>query len=156
VVNTASWEGDALTGTVVVELIDLRLKPTPASGPEAKEAAKGLDEVRKLHDKLEVEGPLVIRWPLTLGGSPSSPRITDLGLSSFKHALVDATKQLKDAAAAKAKQLAGDAKDAALEEGKGLIEDLKSGKDVEESAKERLEKLEDSETGDKLKGLFGK
>lgn len=152
----AAWEGDVLTGSIVLELIDLRLKPTPEGGAEAKEVAKGLDELHELHAKLDAEGPLVIRWELTLGGSPGEPRITDLGLASFQAALKDAAKQLKEAAAAKAKQLAGEAKDDALEEGKGLIEDVKSGKDVEASAKERLKNLEESGTGDKLKGLFGK
>ena len=150
----AEWQGEELGGAIVLELIDLTLQPTAEAGPEAGELARGLDELRELHAKLDAEGPLVIRWTLTLGGTPSEPRITDLGAASFKRALADTARQLKVAATAKAKAVAKDAKDAAVEEGKGLIKDLQEGGDPEDSAKDRLKNLEDK--GEGLKGLFGR
>lgn len=151
---TSAWQDETLEGEVVLELIDLELDPTAAAGPEAREVAKGLKELRALHAKLGLAEPLVIRWRLTLGGSPDAPRITDLGAESFERALKDTAKRLRRAVEDKTREVAGQAKDAALEEGKGLIEDIRSGDDAEESAKERLKRLEGQ--GDSLKNLFGK
>ena len=145
-----NWTKGGLQGSIDMDIADFDLQPAAAAGTDAQQVAQGWQEIKKLHSKLGIKEPLVLKWRISIGGDGNEPNFSGGLLDAVKGMKDELISQAKEAAKAKLEEGRQEALNTLKEEGSNLLQDLKDGQDPKDAGKDSGEKLKD-----KLKGLGG-
>lgn len=156
---SCTFQGGLLDGRISMLITDFDLQPTAAADSGVKEAARIWQQVQEAHATLKLDTPLVLGWQIGISGSLGQPRFTGGGSDGLRAALVALKDELIAAGKARLKETGEEAKkqvvDEATKQGKGMLDDVMSGKDPKDSGEERS-KDAGKKVEDGLKNLFGR